>query len=240
MLVTLTEPQIHDFTKRTLILPTFSAGKTGQLALDLLIYNFDFTKIGYLNIDGLTSVVACLDEKNLSSPTGLSLPAEVYIKDAFVILQLRGNIAQGKSKVFKEQLSKFIADSKFEEVIALSSLSLYDRPDSEIVAGEINVFGYYENFDNKQYHLSHFKSPSKLLLADEKETDIIKKAGMTSTIFKLKGVKPLKKACFFSYSHGLMDLSGATKLCQSVAVALGLTKPGEVTLANPKYWEHIY
>jgi len=240
MLVSLSEKDFSDFSKHTLLLPTFSAGRTGSFALDLLIYNYDFLKIGYLDIDYLHPVVASLDEQQLSDKAGIALPAEVYLKDNYVILQFRSTLVHGKRKQFLAQLQSFIEKYKFDNVVALSSLSIFARPDVEINASEVNNYAFYnDKFDQKKHKLSHFKDMKNVLHVDEKELDLIGCAGLTKDIYKLEPIKNIGFACFFNYARSALDFSGAISLAQSVSVALEMTKPGETALAFPAYWKAI-
>ena len=76
-----------------------------------------------------------LDELYFSGKSGIALPAEIYVRDNIAILQFRSHIVQGRSNEFIAQLAKFIENSKFHDVICLSSLSLFHKPDHEINSG---------------------------------------------------------------------------------------------------------
>ncbi len=98
-----------------------------MLALDLYIFNHNFSKIGYLKSKWIKYTVG-----NYPEMGGICLPIEVFQKDTTTILQFRGSYFPGKKQCFTKDIGGFIADSKFKEILILSSLACNHKSDFEL------------------------------------------------------------------------------------------------------------
>ncbi|KAI5952332.1 hypothetical protein KGF54_003198 [Candida jiufengensis] len=135
----------------TLILPTISIGNLPQLTIDLLIHNYNFIKIGYLNDLYLYPFASPIDY--VKNPIeGISHAIEVYYCEELniTLIQQRSPIIPSYSSSFlKEVIIPFITESDFLKIIILNS------NDSGIVENIQN--GDIIIYDNQDL-LSNFKN----------------------------------------------------------------------------------
>ena len=70
-------------------------------------------------------------------------------------------------------------------------------------------------------------------------SDLLSEAGISKSLFELEIMKKIGFSCFFNYIRGALDFSGAIKLAQSTAVALGIIQHGQTQITFPKYWNDL-
>ncbi|CAK9439590.1 uncharacterized protein LODBEIA_P36900 [Lodderomyces beijingensis] len=113
-----------DLSKTTLILPSISIGNIPQLTIDLLIHNYDFTKIGYLDDLYLYPFASPVDYATPPPPPGISHAVEVYhsAKLGLVLVQQRSPIAPTYTPSYVMQIIvPFIQNNKFSKCVILNS-----------------------------------------------------------------------------------------------------------------------
>ncbi|XP_028392303.1 proteasome assembly chaperone 2-like [Dendronephthya gigantea] len=126
------------FEGYSLILPAISIGNVGQLAVDLLIYNVELKKVGYLYD---SSILPVAGNNPFASPKiqegNLVTSAEVYKCDEkkLVVVQLRAPLAKGCRQIFCDHIVEWIKKCCLKQTILLTSCIASQRVDSQIQSG---------------------------------------------------------------------------------------------------------
>ena len=126
------------FEGYSLILPAISIGNVGQLAIDLLIYNLDFKKVGYLYDHSILPLVGNDPFSSPKVPQGnLVTSAEVYKcnEKKIVVVQLRAPLAKGCRQVFCDHVVRWIKECRIKQTVLLTSCVASERLDSQIQSG---------------------------------------------------------------------------------------------------------
>lgn len=87
---------LDNISARYIVISSVSFNITPSRALDILIASNGFKRIGYLDTKFIEPAVGYLNKSIENGNIGL--PAEVYLKDDVLIIQLRSNIRQGRKK----------------------------------------------------------------------------------------------------------------------------------------------
>lgn len=118
----------YSLHKSTLIIPSISLGNVPQLAIDLLIQNFDFIKVGSLDSLYLYPFASPIDTSSTSQghihTEGISSALDVYYSESHkvTIIQQRSPIIPTFCKNHvSEIISPFISQFSFENIIILDS-----------------------------------------------------------------------------------------------------------------------
>lgn len=111
------------FAGTTLVIPCHSAGMSPFIGLDLYILNEGLTKVGYFKSEHIVAGISN-DGLSLTAEEGkLILPAEIYhsSEKKVTFLIIRSGVSSAKARTFGEELSSFIKQSAFSNVVILSS-----------------------------------------------------------------------------------------------------------------------
>ena len=114
-------------------------GRTPTICGDYLIAANKFKRIAYYHSDFLEPSVGYLPEQIENGSLGL--PAEIYMLDSVVLMQIRTSVRFARKKSFIKELNQFL-EGKFKHVIFLCSLPYTIRPDVEIESKENNIYFY--------------------------------------------------------------------------------------------------
>jgi len=146
-------PCVNDLVLRgkTLVIPSISVGNVGQLGVDVILTNVSKRKVGYwYDRDVMYSV--CTDpyfssstarntkkmkslEQKVSVNGSISLSIEVFevLNSSLIIVQQRAPVlSHARNKRYVENLSNWIKENQFKEVIVLGSREAYVRKDRQI------------------------------------------------------------------------------------------------------------
>lgn len=119
------------FQGHTLIIPTVSHASVPQLATDLLLNapELSVTKVGRLNVSGDVIPFVGPDES-----TGLTTALEVYSNhpQKLTVLQQRSPVIKSRKANFVKQLTRWIQEENFKQVLILSSIDASLRVDDEL------------------------------------------------------------------------------------------------------------
>ncbi|KAI5965311.1 uncharacterized protein KGF55_001532 [Candida pseudojiufengensis] len=210
----------------TLILPTISIGNLPQLTVDLLINNFNFVKIGYLNDLYLYPFASPIDY--VSNPIeGISHAIEVYYsKDLnLTVVQQRSPIIPSYTTPFiNEVIVPFIQN--FKQVIVLNSA------DSGLIesvnSGDILIYDN-EDLSTNLEKLTITNSPE-----DEDKNSIF----MSKLLKSLKIGKKDNLKVLISYNYEGDNFDDAIKMINKLIEILKISKPGD--WQKPISWKGVY
>lgn len=123
---------LNKLQNSTLVLPLVTIGNIPQLAVDLLIHNYDLKLVGRLDDTYVYPFISPQDYVGDERKAGFSTALEVYHSETLklTVLQQRSPILPGFTKVFYEELIiPFVATAEFSAVYLLNSsdLSLSDE-----------------------------------------------------------------------------------------------------------------
>lgn len=153
-----TTPDLSALSGSTLVLPTFSAGMSPMIAVDLFLLNEKPDKLGYIKSDMIAPLVQMGTLAQAGEAPTLQMPCELFLsKDRrYTFLVLRSGVVEGKMRAFGDALAEFVAASKFKRVhILTSTFSPVKRErDSNRLLPEI--FCYTNNFVHKQEGASYY------------------------------------------------------------------------------------
>lgn len=141
-------------TGSTLVIPAVSIANIPQLAADLLLHNFGFTKVGTLLDMYLYPYISGVDHLELQlPPSGVLFALEVYYngKHNVTLIQQRSPIIPGMAKDHVEQvLLPFREKAKFTRVLVLDladagleeqtdPIRLFSDGSVDLLFGQLNI-----------------------------------------------------------------------------------------------------
>lgn len=217
-----------------LIIPSVSIGNVPQLATDLLIQTFDFTRIAHLKDQYLYPFASPIDYSVSQGPQpGISTALELYYseKHKLTLVQQRSPIIPTFAKKFvQDVMVPFINDMDFKEILLL------DSGDSGLK--ENIVPDYIETYTNEDL-LS--KSMESLKLSDNVMSlnDVVYGHSPYFKYFisELTGKLSLNVLVIFVYEG--QNFYEANVLANKVATKLELTLP-ETSWITPISWQGVY
>lgn len=215
-----------------LIIPSVSLGNVPQLATDLLIHNFNFTRVGHLQDQYLYPFASPIDyAMTEKEEPGISSALELYYSREFnlTLIQQRSPIIPTFGKTFVvEVISPFVNEHEFQQVLLL------DSGDSGLK--ENVVPDYIETYTNEDL-LS--KSMESLKLTDTilslNETIYGQCKYFKHLINELSGKHSLSVLVIYVYEG--QNFHEANVLADKVVKKLELQLDSWV---KPKSWEGVY
>ncbi|XP_050396081.1 proteasome assembly chaperone 2 [Patella vulgata] len=126
----------------SVIIPCVSVGNVGQLAVDLIISTLDLQKVGYIYHSAILPIVGNDPYHKLpSNQCSLTTGCEVFLNKSstVVVVQQRAPIVKGKKEIFSTWLSDWIKESKFKQVIILTSSFSHERIDQQIYGPQLRI-----------------------------------------------------------------------------------------------------
>ncbi|EJT98878.1 hypothetical protein DACRYDRAFT_118194 [Dacryopinax primogenitus] len=120
------------FKGKTLILPIVSVGNVPQLACDLLIASLG---LGRLEILSPEWVISCAGGRQ-DGVRGVTTPLEVFGKEGvdLVVLQQRSPAFTMYKDQFTQQITAFVREGEFENVLLLSGADVIGRDDRHMLS----------------------------------------------------------------------------------------------------------
>lgn len=112
------------------IIPSVSVGNVGQLAADLLIFTFNFKKLGYIRHPQMLAF-ASADPYGRSSL--ISSEFEVFFSSELkvIVFQVRTKFCSRSS--FLDDLIRWLKDNDVKQVILLAGCSAHERRDKQLL-----------------------------------------------------------------------------------------------------------
>jgi len=223
----------QSFEHATLFLPSLSIGNIGQLSIDLLIYNFNLPKVGYIDSKFVLPVVG----NDTFAPPGtgsLSINLEVYFneKKKIVLLQQRAPIIEGCKQKYVEELMNWVKQSKFKEVLILNSSDSTRRIDSQLFGPQIRYVCFPENSESSKNLRDHGFIPLEQL----SYSNVMKKGSTLECLYqqcKLNGV-PFSMISIFCYEGN--NIPEAVQLSECVNQLISLSGGSGVQWKQPPSW----
>ncbi|KAF9933254.1 Proteasome assembly chaperone 2 [Linnemannia zychae] len=131
------------FKGTTLILPSVSIGNVPQLTTDLLLSTLQLDRVGCIEDENVVPVLGPADRPHNSTSTtnnsasGLSMAVEVFqSKDGkWTIIQQRSPTVAHRSHQYADNLTQFIVESEFDQVVLLASADGARRIDIQLRSG---------------------------------------------------------------------------------------------------------
>ncbi|GAA5960285.1 hypothetical protein JCM3765_002529 [Sporobolomyces pararoseus] len=122
-----------DFSSSTLLLPQPSLASLAQLGADLIITNFQLTRIGFLGLRDHVPAVSGLDSLSGQSgfPEGISYSVEVFqtpSKSLTVVLP-RSPVIRARRPHYLASMKQFIEQGRFKEVLIVAGVDAALRGD---------------------------------------------------------------------------------------------------------------
>jgi hypothetical protein len=108
-----------------LILPSWNSVNKINMALDLLIFNTGFKKIGNLE----SSCIVPMAGSDAFGGDGLCSGLEVYQKNKIILVQARSDIYKGRGIEFVNELVAWIESLNVEKVLIITSADSGRKPD---------------------------------------------------------------------------------------------------------------
>ena len=202
---------------KTLLLPAVSVGNSGTLALDLLLNNSPYRKLGWIYSSDFLPIVG-LDALD-NAQNSLALPLELYEGDGIVILQIRSLCVDIKG--FIEKLVKWAAENGISSIIVAGSN--WD----EMKANENEPDPFYLNNSLVELCLEI----SKKEFSEYKE--FLSEAGL---IKQLMTQKDINATAIMVYGKDVAaDVPSAFRLAETLLSVFKISK----TITPPKSWRGI-
>jgi len=130
-----------DFSEHSLVVPALSIGNVGQLATDLLIANFNFKKVGYLESPYVLPIVGN-DACSFKEEGNISINLEVFQHPSakVTVVQQRAPIARKRAEDYAKQLVAWVKAAKFKELILLNSTDAVNRVDIQTTETQLRYW----------------------------------------------------------------------------------------------------
>ncbi|CAI5758115.1 unnamed protein product [Candida verbasci] len=233
----MSSPPFNIFTSinnSTLIIPSISIGNIPQLAIDLLIHTYSFSKIGKINDFYLYPFASAIDHDPsiIENNFGITSSCEIYFnKDLqLTLIQQRSPIISSYTIPYiNEVLLPFILENKFKHVILLDS---FDAGLVEnIKQGDIKIFNQDDllNKSLKELELNN----NKLIDENDNNKDKDKNENVDFVELLIKElIKPRKNpfdvSVFISYVYEGDNFQDGEKLANKLIE--------ELNIKNVKQW----
>ncbi|GAA5926147.1 uncharacterized protein JCM15063_000198 [Sporobolomyces koalae] len=122
-----------DFTSSTLVLPQPSLASIAQLACDLIIANFQLTRVGFLGLRDHVPAVSGLDTLpgKETAPDGISYSVEVFQvpSRSLTVVLPRSPVIRARRPHYLASMRQFIAQGQFKEVLLVAGVDAALRND---------------------------------------------------------------------------------------------------------------
>lgn len=215
-----------DFAVYSFIIPSISVGNVAQLTCDLLISNFNLSKVGTV---WHKAIIPVYGSNPFDSTDDNCVACELYASEEYklVVLQIRSSIEPKMVKIFLNDLKQSILQEKFKQVLILTSSFAYEMHNFNV-----GLFRYISNVKNVQNILEEHK------ITELVATENIHGSGFASKLHEL--IKDsVETTVIIKYASEGDNRPDAITTLQLVAVCfIGLKQIEKINF--PQSWDLVY
>jgi len=227
-----------DFRDNVLLLPALTLGNVGQFAIDLLVSTTSATRVGFIEDPHIIPVAG--NDTFTEGPGCLSTAIEVYQiqHKRITFVQQRSPVIRGHNRIFAKNLTEWIKNSGFREIILLVSADATYRNDAQLFGQQLR---YIITSRLENTHIPALFSTWNIPPLESTSYDVVfKKGSVTEGIFEESKEKLLPLLVFALFVNEGDNIPDSITLIDYVNKYLKIVdQEGPVDWKPPNSWALI-